>query len=137
MNGTSPSVRSHAFLHRERMTPDTKRAPSRHATLWCIGLISIALVLAGLTPAAAETVKIVQKHRTFSAPSVDLNAGDTIQFGNEDEFIHQVYVRSPAFNIDTDESPPGNAILVKFTVPGTFEVHCHIHPKMLLVVTVK
>lgn len=105
--------------------------------LWRAGGIAIAIGAAGLAPAAAETVTIVQKHRSFSVPSVSLNVGDTIQFGNEDEFIHQVYVHSPEFNVDTDESPPGNVILVKFTVPGTFEVHCHIHPKMLLIVTVK
>ena len=58
-------------------------------------------------------------------------------FGNDDDFIHQIYVKSDNFNVDTAESYPGNSMPVVFTKRGTFEVHCHIHPKMGLVVTVK
>lgn len=35
------------------------------------------------------------------------------------------------------ESDPGNAIDVEFTASGTFDVFCHIHPKMNLHVTVQ
>jgi plastocyanin len=63
--------------------------------------------------------------------------GDVVQFANDDEFIHQVYVKSDVFNVDTEESSPGTTISVPFTAQGTFEVLCHIHPKMRLVVTVK
>jgi plastocyanin len=92
---------------------------------------SVAIALAG------ETVRVSQKNRAFSLNSLALAKGDVVQFINDDDFIHQIYVKSDDFNVDTDESSPGDTISVPFTVAGTYEVHCHIHPKMRLVVTVK
>jgi plastocyanin len=96
-----------------------------------------ALLVPPLVAYAAETHRISQKSRAFSAKEISVAVGDTVQFGNDDEFIHQVYVESKSFNFDTAESSPGDTIDIKFTVAGTFEVHCHIHPKMGLAVTVK
>jgi plastocyanin len=92
-------------------------------------LIAVAL--------AADIHQISQKNRAFSLNSLSLVAGDVVQFSNDDDFIHQIYVQSDVFNVDTAESSPGDVITVPFTVTGTFEVHCHIHPKMRLVVTVQ
>jgi len=101
-------------------------------------LIAVLLVAAAASAAlAAETHPITQKKRSFSETEITINAGDTVRFGNDDEFIHQVYVNSDSFKIDTAESEPGNNIDVKFPTRGDFEVHCHIHPKMLLVVHVQ
>ena len=97
-------------------------------------LLPAALACAAM---AAETHTITQKKRSFSQPEIAIAAGDTVRFGNDDEFIHQVYVDSPSFKIDTAESEPGNNMDVKFTTRGDFEVHCHIHPKMLLLVHVQ
>jgi plastocyanin len=96
-----------------------------------------ASVLLASAALAAETHHITQKKRSFSQPEITVNAGDIVQFGNDDEFIHQVYVDSSSFKVDTAESEPGNNIDVKFTNRGDFEVHCHIHPKMLLIVHVQ
>jgi plastocyanin len=85
---------------------------------------------------AAESKAVVQKNRAFNFKRITIAAGDIVQFVNDDEFIHQVYVQSPDFNFDTAESPPGNTLNITFNVKGVFEVHCHIHPKMLLVVNV-
>ena len=101
---------------------------------------ALIAALAGLASAAvwaAQTHRITQKSRSFSQPEITIAAGDTIQFGNDDEFIHQVYVNSDSFKVDTAESEPGNNMDVKFPIRGDFEVHCHIHPKMLLVVHVQ
>jgi plastocyanin len=80
---------------------------------------------------------IVQNGRTFHPGEVTIAAGDTLSFVNQDEFIHQIYVKSEAMNFDSDEQPPGETVPLKFPTVGTFEVHCHIHPKMLLTVHVK
>lgn len=100
----------------------------------------IAITLSGFfvtIALAAETYRISQKNRAFSLNAVTIAKGDVLQFSNDDEFIHQIYVKSDNFNVDTDESPPGTVISIPFTASGTFEVHCHIHPKMQLIVTVK
>ncbi len=86
---------------------------------------------------AAETVTIVQSDRTFRPGEVTISAGDTLAFSNQDEFIHQIYVDSEAIIFDSAEQPPGETVTVQFPAAGDFEVHCHIHPKMRLVVHVK
>src|SRR5437588_12311426 len=98
--------------------------------------IEVVLVL-GEVVVADASVRISQEGRAFNPKVMTVAIGDTVLFGNEDDFIHQIYVKSDSFNVDTAESYPGNTLPVMFTKRGTFEVHCHIHPKMGLVVTVK
>jgi plastocyanin len=86
---------------------------------------------------AAGTVRIVQKDRAFQPTQITIAAGDTLQFTNEDTFLHQIYVNSPKMTFESNEQPPGQTIELGFPTAGTFEVHCHIHPKMLLTVTVR
>jgi plastocyanin len=85
---------------------------------------------------AAQSHRIAQHGRAFAIGEVSIAAGDTLEFSNEDDFIHQIYVQSPELNFDSDEKAPGQLITVKFPVAGHFEVRCHIHPKMLLKVDV-
>jgi plastocyanin len=91
----------------------------------------------GLFAWAMGTHRIVQKDRAFEPTQIAIAAGDTLQFTNEDSFLHQIYVNAPKMTYESDEQPPGQSIELPFPTAGTFEVHCHIHPKMLLTVTVK
>jgi plastocyanin len=100
-------------------------------------LLGIGLLALGDVAIAAQSYRISQKGRAFNLKEITIALGDTVLFGNDDDFIHQIYVKSDNFNVDTAESYPGNSMPVVFTKRGTFEVHCHIHPKMGLVVTVK
>jgi plastocyanin len=97
----------------------------------------VAIVFATAVVFAAGTQTIVQSGRAFHPDQITIGAGDTLNFTNQDEFIHQIYVKSDALNVDTDEKAPGETVDITFPARGTFEVHCHIHPKMRLVVTVK
>ncbi len=97
--------------------------------------VGMAALLA--TPALADTVKIVQQGRSFQPNEVTIKAGDTLEFDNQDEFIHQIYVDSDVVKFDSTEQPPGEDVQVNFPTAGTFPVRCHIHPKMLLTVHVK
>ncbi len=95
----------------------------------------LALLLVAVMPAtafAADKV-IVQKGRAFNPKDVTVNRGDTLTFTNEDEFIHQMYATDL---FDSDERSPGQKLTEDFPRSGTFEVRCHIHPKMKLVVRV-
>ena len=86
---------------------------------------------------AAAVHRIVQKGRAFSVAQISLAPGESLIFTNEDEFLHQIYVDSRDMSFDSDEQAPGQTIEIKFPRSGTFPVRCHIHPKMLLVVTVR
>jgi len=84
---------------------------------------------------AADGVwRVAQKGRNFEVPRITIAAGDTIRFTNDDEYLHQIYVKSPDLNFDSAEQAPGQVIEVRFRNAGTYEVRCRIHPKMLLVV---
>jgi plastocyanin len=94
--------------------------------------LATALLLIPLA-ASAATVTVIQKDRRFNPTELSIKAGDSITFTNDDEFIHQMYVDGL---FDSDEKKPGQALTQVFSRTGTFEVHCHIHPKMKLVVRV-
>ena len=100
-------------------------------------LIPLFLAMPAAAFAADEAHTIVQKGRAFRPAEVTISRGESLTFTNNDDFIHQVYVQGPVFSFDTDEKNPGQNITETFTTAGTFEVRCHIHPKMKLVVRVR
>jgi plastocyanin len=95
-------------------------------------VLMIGLVAANT--AFAEDHVVVQQGRAFHPGEITINRGETLTFTNSDEFIHQVYAEGL---FDSDEKSPGQNLTESFTQSGTFEVRCHIHPKMKLVVHVK
>jgi plastocyanin len=106
---------------------------------WKVAIAApVALLCATvLVFADAPEQTIVQSGRAFHPGEIAIKTGDTLAFSNQDEFIHQIYVKSDVFNFDSEEQAPGEVVRIAFTTAGTFEVHCHIHPKMALTVTVK
>ena len=101
-----------------------------------LALIAAWAVFAPSLRAAAETVEVSQKGRTFLPDSIAIKVGDTVKIKNDDEFLHHIYVTSPDFSFDSQEQPPGHTVEIKFTHTGDFNVLCRIHPKMKLVVHV-
>ena len=106
--------------------------PQIGATAVCLTLMFVAA-----TAFAAVVHHVAQRGRAFATSDIGIAAGDSIQFANEDEFLHQIYVDSPNLPFDSAEQRRGETIEVRFPNPGTFPVRCHIHPKMLLTVHVK
>ena len=89
----------------------------------------------GLAAFAADPAHtIVQSGRAFHPVEVTIAKGESLTFTNNDQFIHQIYV-SGLF--DSEEKSPGENLTESFGQAGTFQVRCHIHPKMLLTVHVK
>ena len=84
--------------------------------------------------AADPAHTIVQKDRAFHPTEVTINRGEALTFTNNDTYIHQIYATGL---FDSEEKAPGENLTESFTQGGTFEVQCHIHPKMKLVVHVK
>ncbi|HUE64460.1 MAG TPA: cupredoxin domain-containing protein [Rhizomicrobium sp.] len=100
-------------------------------------LVVLFLLAALPTFGADEVHTIVQKGRAFHPAEATIARGESLTFTNNDDFIHQIFSQGPGFNFDSDEKNPGENITETFTAAGTFEVHCHIHPKMKLVVHVR
>jgi plastocyanin len=103
----------------------------------CCAVIAAALLLVATAVFAAAVHRIAQRGRAFSLSQITIARGDSLLFTNDDEFLHQIYVDSRNMSFDSDEQPPGQAIVVNFPRSGAFSVRCHIHPKMLLIVHVE
>src|SRR5260370_31293392 len=100
-------------------------------------LLSLLLLMPVCAFAGDEAHTIVQKGRLFRPAEVSIGRGESLTFTNNDDFIHQIYVQGQGFAFDTDEKNPGENITETFTRSGTFEVRCHIHPRMNLLVHVR
>jgi plastocyanin len=102
-----------------------------------IGFFVWALLITASRPVMAADVTITQKSRNFSVAEVTVHVGDTLVFVNADPFKHNVYSPSDGFAFDLDVQRPGQADRVAVTRRGSFDVLCHIHPKMKLRVRVE
>lgn len=103
----------------------------------CFALV-ILLGGAALTAQQSPRYVVSQKGRAFHPLTLSINRGDTVQIVNDDgDLLHHAYVESDTFNFNSGDQLPGSKTDIIFSVPGTFNVLCGIHPKMKLVVQVK
>ena len=102
-----------------------------------LGLLTAAAI--GLAAPAFAAVVIVKQHgRAFDPSTVELSVGDYVRIINDDgDLLHHAYMDSPDYSFDIGEQEPGQVNDIPFSVAGTFDVFCGIHPKMKLIVTVK
>jgi len=99
----------------------------------CASLIGF-WTLAGV---AATQYIVSQKGREFRPHEITLNRGETITIVNDDaDLRHHAYIDADNFKFDSGDQEPGSKTPITFTVAGTFDVLCAIHPKMELIVHV-
>jgi len=106
--------------------------------------IAIAFLAGALTALGTAVVMAVpeytvsQKGREFHPGEMTIKRGETIKIVNDDaDLLHHAYIDSPTFSFDSGDQTPGAVTPIVFSVAGTFNVLCAIHPKMLLVVHVR
>lgn len=94
------------------------------------------LVVAGGALYAAQNV-VSQKARLFSPGTITVNAGDSVNFKNDDSLTHHVYssTRGQEFELKTTE--PGEGLSQTFSKRGRVEIRCGLHPGMRMIVNVK
>ncbi len=87
--------------------------------------------------AAAQYV-VSQKGQQFHPGSLTLKRGEMITIVNDDgDLRHHAYIDSDNFKFDSGDQEPGSKANITFSVAGTFDVLCAIHPKMKLTVHVQ
>lgn len=96
--------------------------------LFALGAMSVA--------ANAEEHIVDQKKLKFMPNSLTIAVGDTVIFKNSDRTAHQVTVKK-GMKANSPLLPPKKDYKLDFPAAGTFEIGCHIHPRMKLVITVK
>ena len=104
---------------------------------WCAGALVLAAALLGpapaLTNAAGPQVEI--KHHKYLPATLTVPVGTTVTWINRDDDVHTVVSTAQKFTsrgIDNDER-----FSQTFTVPGTYEYFCTLHPLMTAKVIVK
>lgn len=92
------------------------------ALLWCLA-----------APAAAETRVVTMKDRQFAPDELKLKVGDTVEWFNNDQDVHQVIsgkdLQDPSLGkpLDSGTMLPGQRYTITFSKPGTYPYMCVIH----------
>ena len=97
----------------------------------------LALFLAVFTISAYAASHVVgQKNKQFTAASLKIKVGESVDFRNDDPFFHNVFSLSAAKTFDLGSYPAGESKSVTFDKPGMVEVMCAIHPTMFMTIEV-
>jgi plastocyanin len=91
-----------------------------------IAAAALSVVFATSAFAADHAVSI--SGMKFNPPTLEVAAGDTITFTNEDSAPHTATANDGAF--DTGRLGKGESATVTIGVAGTFDYICKIHPSM-------
>lgn len=73
-------------------------------------------------PVAATEVEMVKSYR-FEPQVIEIEAGDTVTWTNEDNFTHTVQVEGQPDH----EVEQGESVSIAFDEPGTYEYVCTLH----------
>ncbi len=87
------------------------------------------IVQSGDEPPSPPIADVFMANRIFSPPSVTIQVGDTVTFLNDDGRDHTVTARDGSY--DSGLMPSGDSYTRTYTVPGTYEYFCAIHPDMV------
>ena len=101
---------------------DTSRAPARSAP-------------AAPRPAAAPTVSVSIKNVSYLKPRLEITAGTTVVWTNNDQMPHTVTANDRSY--DSGLVQPGKTWRHTFTKPGTYAYFCVPHPFMKATVVVR
>ena len=91
-------------------------------------LASVALVAAGCgssessAPVATTEVEMVKSYR-FDPKVIEVEAGETVTWRNEDNFTHTVQVDGQ----EDHEVGKGESVSITFDTPGTYSYVCTLH----------
>ena len=99
-------------------------------------LMVVALGLAAGAAAGAE-FEVRQAGRIFAPAQLAVVKGSIVHFVNDEQIVHHAFVDTPQFSADTGDIPPGESRDIVFARPGSYAVHCAIHPQMHMTVEVR
>ena len=73
-------------------------------------------------PVATTEVKMVKSY-SFDPKTIEIEAGQTVTWTNEDNFTHTVEVEG----LDDHEVGQGESVEITFDEPGTYDYVCTLH----------
>jgi plastocyanin len=93
-----------------------------------VALAVVAFVAAGCggtgdsTPVATTEVKMAKSYR-FDPKTIEVDAGATVTWKNDDNFTHTVQVDGQ----DDHKVDRGDSVSIRFAKPGTYHYVCTLH----------
>jgi hypothetical protein len=81
-------------------------------------------------PPLPDSPVVSQKDKTFIPDLRVIVAGQSVQFTNDDPFVHNVFSSSKAREFDLGQPGPHETRTVSFPTPGLVDVFCNIHEQM-------
>jgi hypothetical protein len=97
----------------------------------------IVLYLTGFNqPPPPQTPRISQKNKTFIPDVLPIVVGQSVEFTNEDNLIHNVFSTSKARPFDLGKPRIGESREVDFHQTGVVDLYCDIHEEMVATILV-
>ncbi len=104
----------------------------------CAHLVILAVLTIASPALAGADVSVIQKDQSFSTSRLAIHAGDTVLWGNADDFNHNIAVQTSGGAVtDLGLQAHGQVIRHSFDAAGSYRIFCHIHPKMKMTVVVE
>ena len=102
--------------------------------MWSGRHLVLALTL-GLVavPAHAAAIQIVMENLVVAPAEVSARVGDTIEWVNNDVFVHTATARNGDFDVNL---PPKKTVTLVLSKAGTVEYYCRYHPNMKAVLKI-
>jgi plastocyanin len=98
---------------------------------------SVVVYLIGFNQSPpADVPRISQKNKTFIPDILPIVVGQTVEFTNDDNIIHNVFSTSKARTFDLGKPRAGESRRVKFDQTGLVDVYCDIHEQMVATILV-
>ena len=98
---------------------------------------SVVVYLTGFSQPAPEQVpRISQKNKAFVPDVLPIVVGQSVEFTNDDNIIHNVFSTSKARTFDLGKPRGGESRTVQFDQTGVVDVYCDLHEEMVATVLV-
>jgi amicyanin len=101
------------------------------------GLAFAPVQLPATAKVAAAHYSVQMANYAFAPASITVNEGDTITWTNQDAAPHTVTTTSGPQSLNSPYLSKGQSWSYTFSVPGTYEYYCTVHPDMRARVVVR
>ena len=96
-----------------------------------VALLAVGAVLVAVArPSAAENTEATIQSYMFMPGTMSVHVGDTVTWTNGDTAPHTVTTSNAPVAISSPTLAKGDTFSYTFTVAGTYEYYCAIHPDM-------
>lgn len=97
----------------------------------------VVVYLTGFSqPPPPGTPRISQKNKTFIPDVLAIVVGQSVEFTNEDNLVHNVFSTSKARTFDLGKPRIGESRTVDFDRTGVVDIYCDIHEEMVATILV-